>query len=189
MTAIVAIHDREENEIWMGADSLGTGGNIHVKRTDPKIFRLGPNEEFLISFTSSFRMGDILKYSFTPPRLPEDPEQLTRYMNTDFIDAVRSIFSSKGYMRKSSEEERGGAFLVAVKYKDIRCLYHIETDFQVGIDADGYSADGAGYQVCLGSLHSTEKFNIPTEERIKLALEAASEYCTSVGPPLNIMSL
>ena len=52
MTCIVGLIDGRR--VWMGGDSAGVSGLDITVRADAKVFR---NGDFLIGFTSSFRMG------------------------------------------------------------------------------------------------------------------------------------
>lgn len=92
MTCVVGyVHD---GAVYMVADSAGVAGSgAYVLRRDPKIFRLG---DFLIGYTSSFRMGQLLRYNFEPPRRYDD-EDIYTYMCTRFINAVRDCLKSGGY--------------------------------------------------------------------------------------------
>ena len=83
MTCIAAV--AEGGNVWMGADSAGVAGLSLSVRRDPKIYRVG---EFLFGFTSSFRMGQLLGYKFSPP-LHHSEWDADRYMTTVFIDALR----------------------------------------------------------------------------------------------------
>ena len=67
MTAIVAI--RQDNTVYMGGDSAGVAGLKITIRKDPKVFI---NGNFLMGFTTSFRMGQLLQYSFKPPEHPKN---------------------------------------------------------------------------------------------------------------------
>ena len=64
-------------------------------RKDPKVFKVG---NFLIGYTSSFRMGQILRFNFNPLKyVPEIHNDEYEYMCTDFIDEVRVCFREGGY--------------------------------------------------------------------------------------------
>ena len=63
MTAIVGI--AEKGSVYIGGDSAGVAGLSISTRTDVKVFKNGP---FVLGFTSSFRMGQILQYKFDPPK-------------------------------------------------------------------------------------------------------------------------
>ena len=57
MTCIVGLIDGRR--VWMGGDSAGVSGLDITVRADAKVFR---NGDFLIGFTSSFRMGQLLAF-------------------------------------------------------------------------------------------------------------------------------
>lgn len=181
MTAIVGIV--EKNVVYMGGDSAGVSAETFslVARKDPKVFKNGP---FIMGFTSSFRMGQILQYTFAPPEHPYGMS-VDMYMNTIFIDTVRYYLKECGYARIRENRESGGNFLVGYGGK----LFNIESDFQVGIPVRNYDAAGCGHDLCLGSLHATEKLNIPPKKRIKMALEAAETFSAGVRRPFNILSM
>ena len=63
MTCIVGLVHADG--VTIGADSAGCDGAWGiVTRADTKLFHNGP---FLFGFTSSFRMGQLLRYAFKPP--------------------------------------------------------------------------------------------------------------------------
>lgn len=144
MTCIVGLVDN--GIVYIGGDSCGSDGRTSTIRAEEKVFR---NGEFLFGFTSSFRMGGILRYSFKPPECKT--WDVWRYMNTTFIDAVREAFKSGGYLQTESGRESGGDFLVGFRGQ----LFVIESDFQIGVPACSYEAVGCGRSHALGSLFST----------------------------------
>lgn len=176
MTCIVGlVHGKD---VYIGADTAGVAGLKLYRRQDSKIYENGP---FLFGFTSSFRMGQLLGYSFKPPK---QPAKMTddKFMRTLFIDAIRDCFDEGGFMGHDKDgTEAGGTFLVGYKGR----LYMIGGDYQVGEDMQGYSAVGCGDEIALGSMFSTE--HMPPEKRIEQALKAAEEYSAGVRGPFNIV--
>ena len=172
MTCIVSIIDN--GTVYMGGDSAGIAGMSMIIRKDPKVFVNGP---FIIGYTGSFRMGQLLRYRFDPPKQTIHQEDDMEYLVTDFIDSARRCFSINGFGDKDATI--GGTFLVGYKGK----LYTIEKDYQVGVPAANYDAVGCGADLALGSLHSTARLNLKPEDRIILALEAATEFSAGVSPP------
>ena len=175
MTCIVSIVDN--GTVYMGADSAGIAGLSITIRKDPKVFTNGP---FLLGFTQSFRMGQLLRFKFDPPKQTVSQDDY-QYLVTDFIDSIRKCFSVNGFGDK--EATTGGNFLVGYKGK----LYTIEKDHQVGIPSVNYDAVGCGSDLALGSLHSTAKLKLKPEERITMALEAAAEFSAGVAAPFIIL--
>lgn len=179
MTAIVAIS--HEGKVWMGADSAGSAGHSLSYRRDAKVFI---NEEFIIGFTSSFRMGQLLQYDFSPP-IPSRGVSGMRFMVSGFIPCVKNCLSSGGYLKTENGEDSGGCFLVGYR-GDIYC---IQSDFQVALSHFPYAAIGCGEDIALGSLYSTQGLVENVTDRITTALAAAESFSTSVTAPFVIESL
>lgn len=177
MTCIAGLIDN--GVIYMGSDSAGVAGYEMQRRADPKVFL---NNGFIIGFTSSFRMGQLLRYSFTPPARKENQE-LFAYMVTDFVDSVRECLKQGGYARVENNEDFGGTFLVGHKGK----LFVIDSDFQVGEMLEPYAAVGCGQAYALGSLYSTD--GKEPMERLQNALAAAEMFSAGVRGPFKIMHL
>src|SRR5271170_3977037 len=129
MTCIVGLMDK--GDVYMGGDSAGVSGLSISIRADEKVFVNGP---FIMGFTTSFRMGQLLRYKFSPPEQTSHQDNM-QYMVTSFIDTARKCFEDNGF----GEKRRGGTFLVGYKGQ----LYTIDSDFQVGLPADTYDAVGS----------------------------------------------
>ena len=178
MTAIVAIS--ENGKVYMGGDSAGSNSQKIVNRKDEKVFVKG---KFIFGCTSSFRMIQILKWSFViPPHKKGMSDE--EYMNTIFINAIRKCFKKYGFGRVSEgSDNRGGVFLVGYK----GTIYEVESDFQVGMCHDNFNAVGCGDDTCIGSLFSTK--HEPARTRLQRALEAAEFRNVGVRAPYVIKCL
>lgn len=171
MTCIVGlVHN---GRVYMGADSAGVSGLDVIVRSDRKIFRNGP---FLMGFTSSFRMGQLLAYKLKVPERREG-QDIMEFMVTDFVDAVRTTFKDGGYISTKDSRESGGAFLVGYEGK----LFQIECDFQVGECSYQYDACGCGTPYALGSLRNSN--DLEPRDRLQQALETAAHFSAGVCGP------
>jgi ATP-dependent protease HslVU (ClpYQ) peptidase subunit len=180
MTCIVGVIDKKEKKVVMGGDSAGVSGWDLTIRKDSKVFANGP---FVIGCTSSFRMMQILRFSFKPPEIKTD--DIYEYMCTDFINEVRNLFKNGGYLQKETKgDELGGTFLVA--YKDR--LFKIGSDFQVGENLIGMDSIGVGDGYALGYLYSTQKSNMQPHNRIIKSLECASFFSIGVCEPFTVVT-
>ena len=178
MTCIVGFTDKKNKKVLIGADSAGSDGLNVTIRKDAKVFK---NGDFVIGCTSSFRMIQLLRFSFTPPRVYD--KDIYEYMCTDFINEVRRCFKDGGYLQKYTDgDEKGGVFLVA--YKDR--LFKIEGDFQVAEAKQGYDSCGCGESYALGSIFSTSKTE--AEEIIIDALKCAENFSCDVRRPFITLS-
>lgn len=177
MTCIVGLID--DKSVWIGGDSAGVAGYLSQPRLDRKVFRNGP---FVMGFTSSFRMGQLLRFRLKPPERPTE-QDVFEFMATGFVDAVRECLKAGGYASKENEVERGGCFLVAYAGR----LFEIDSDYQVGELTDGFAAVGCGAEIALGALHATR--GTPAKERVVRALRAAAHFSAGVRPPFVIEEL
>jgi hypothetical protein len=188
MTAIAALIDKD-GRVWMGGDSVGVemGGGSLEQRLDPKVFvKTQGRKKFLIGFTTSFRMGQLLHYSFEIPPKPRGMD-LLEYMSTRFVNAARECLKQGGFSRIDGNSEQGGSFIVGTEGR----LFVIESDFQVGEPMASFAAVGGGSDLCKGSLHTTEEYgaqlDLNPSHRITMALKAAERFNCGVGGPFKIM--
>lgn len=182
MTCIVGIVDNDR--VWIGGDSLGVSHYNATVRSDEKVFR---NGEFIIGFTSSFRMGQILRYCFTPPVI--DTWDVWRYMVAQFIPAVQKALKDHGWERKNTKDDgwasgevAGGTFLVGVRGH----LFRIDDDFQVGVPHHGVAACGCGQEFALGAMWASVEPK--AADRARVGLGAAAAHSAGVAPPFILMS-
>jgi ATP-dependent protease HslVU (ClpYQ) peptidase subunit len=175
MTCIVGLV--ENGVVYIGGDSSAVSGWHLLLRKDRKVFRVG---DVLLGFTSSFRLGQLLRDTFRPPVVQED-EDIERYMTTTFINAVRECLKEGGFAQKKNEQESAGTFLVGFRGR----LFRIADDYQVGETLHNYDAVGSGESVALGSLYTTAHFPtpLPPSTRIELALAAAEQHNIGVRGP------
>ena len=177
MTCIVGLV--HEKCVYIGGDSAGVGTMDLLVRSDAKVFE---NGSMVMGFTSSFRMGQLLRWSLKPPRRPKSmPTE--KFMSTVFVDAVRKCLKKGGFAEVKDNREEGGAFLVGYEGG----LFQVEADFQVGMNADGFGAIGCGGPIALGSLYSSRQLR--PEARIRLALGAAERFNAGVRGPFVVKSV
>ncbi|HUV74811.1 MAG TPA: hypothetical protein VMW79_10915 [Anaerolineae bacterium] len=182
MTCIVGL--AENNTVYMGADSgSGSSGDWDMRISAvPKLFRSGP---FLIGYTSSWRMGQILQHHLHMEELvlPVSGSDVQEFMVCTFIEKVREALKTFAYATKEHNEETGGQFLVGC----FGHLFHIESDYQVNEAADGMDACGCAEKFALGALWSSRAEK--PRERIAKALDAAAYFSGGVRPPMIIESV
>ena len=182
MTCIVGLIDKKTKTTYIGGDSLGSCDSFKVVRKDKKVFKLKNSNNVCLGFTSSFRMGDILRYNTNLTK----PEDVINHENlvVNFVPKLIEEFSKFGYQKTSSNVISGGTFLIAQKDK----LFKIDCDYQVAESDDLYDATGSGQTAALASLFTTSKMDITPIERIRLALQAATKWIPSVAPPFYIIN-
>lgn len=172
MTCIIGYADPKDKKVYIGGDSAGVSGSSIQIRADEKVFRNGP---FIMGFTTSFRMGQLLRYTFEPPEHPEGCDDY-KFMVATFIPAVAKCF-------KTGNFEKGGDFLVGYKSN----LYEVSSDFQVAKLIDNICSVGCGDKVALGAMHALS--HLYPKERIIKSLEIATYLNSGVRPPFIIEEL
>jgi len=181
MTCIVGFI--KNNKVYIGGDSAGVGDGLRIhERKDTKVFKVG---KFLIGYTSSFRMGQLLRFKLKVK--PQTKSQTDyKYMCTYFIDAVRKCLKDNGYGEIEDNVETIGTFLVGYKNK----LYIIEGDLQVGEHIDNYNSVGCGSFYAFGALHILSQYNtLSPRQIIEQALITATKFSAGVRPPYIIEKL
>ncbi len=136
MTCIAAVV--EGGQVHMGADSCASNGHVYTLQRAKKIFFVG---EFLIGFTTSFRMGQLLEYEL---QVPPPPKDLYPYMVCEFVEKVRELFKRKNFFTRDPQDPTmsGGNFLVGVRGR----LFEINCDHSVIEHVRSYVAIGVGAQ-------------------------------------------
>jgi ATP-dependent protease HslVU (ClpYQ) peptidase subunit len=175
MTCIIGFV--EKDKVYIGGDSAGVSG-YHIQiRSDEKVFRNGP---FIMGFTSSFRMGQLLRYVFEPPAQSHADDM--KFMVGEFIPEVKKCFKDGGFQKSKEGSDSGGSFLVGYKGK----LYEIDDDYQVALLSDNIAAVGCGSPEAKGAMYALANTNFTPPEKIKKALEITSYLNTGVRPPFVV---
>jgi len=176
LTCIVALE--HDGKVYLGGDSAAVSDwNIEVC-AQPKVFRVG---DFIMGYTSSFRMGQLLQYELVIPENTEDSD--IRYLVTRFIPAVRDCLKNGGYTKIDNNREEAGSFLIGYRGK----AYKISSDFQVTRMSAGFTAVGCGQDFAIGAMEILDKTN--PEEAVTLSLKAAGKFSNGVCPPYTVISL
>lgn len=180
MTCIVAI--KEEGKLYFGADSYLSDSetDIAYPMKSPKVFR---NGEFIFAYCGSVRAGKIFQYDL---KLPEpDLNNLDKYMNTEFINALATCATRNKLVTDESEKENDLAdLIVGIDGKLFEIQSHVQA-IELYVD---YMALGSGSKFALGSLHTTSTLEILPKERLRMALEASAAYAMTVGKPFNFLT-
>lgn len=177
MTAIVGlVHD---GRVYIGADAGATSGWDLRLVKNPKVFNL--KNEFVIGYTTSFRMGQLLEHAFDPPH-HEEPVGVYEYMVTTWIDAVRKCFKEGGLAKRENEVETAGSFLVGYRGH----LFNVGSDYQVLEVIDGFDAVGSGDSTAMGALYAVRNSEMDPIARIQVALLAAERFNAGVHGPFTV---
>ena len=189
MTCIVGLID--DGEVYMGSDSAGVQGWDLRLRSDNKVFQI---KDMLIGFTTSFRMGQILRFAL-PLNLAPYPysgysqDEVERYMYLDFLENVRELFKIKGYSKIENNNEAGGEFLVGFQGQ----LWSVYEDFQIAQFDIPFQAIGCGASFAMGALsviwEEGKCWPIEPKQMIQMALCTAEKFSAGVRGPFNVLKL
>jgi ATP-dependent protease HslVU (ClpYQ) peptidase subunit len=182
MTCIVGI--KTSSGVYIGGDSASTNDSgLQTILAGSKVFFIGEgSNRMLLGCTTSCRMMQLLHYELQIPAY-EDGTDIEAYMVTKFVNAVRDCLRSGGFAQKENEKEAGGNFLVGFRGR----LFEVQDDYQVSEPVNNYEAVGSGAKFALGAFYVTS--HLPPEERMELALQAATYHNAYVRPPYLIHCL
>jgi len=186
MTCIVGYVDKESGLVYIGGDSGAVAENFLMPRKEAKVFRRG---DFIFGYCGSFRMGNLLEFSFVPP---ESEVYDRHYMCTTFVNALRKCFLEGGVAEVENNVETGGSFLVATG----DTLYEVDEDYNIGEYITHFFSVGIGSEFAMGAMHAIEEIDsiiaptkrLSAEEKVILALESASAYTGSVCGPHHVVN-
>lgn len=177
MTCIIGC--KRNGKVYLGGDSIGISGLDATPRADTKVF---VRDGLAIGYTSSFRLGQLLRFSLVIPPIPQGMD-LYQYMVTLFVDGVRDCGKKGGYASKHDEVEEGGTFIVGTRGR----LFTIQDDYQVAESLRPYESVGCGSSYALGAMAATHLKD--PAKAIRKALEVAAEFSAGVRPPFNVVSV
>lgn len=178
MTCIVGFTDGER--VTIGGDSAGVSSYELTIRADQKVWA---RDGWAFGFTTSFRMGQILRYRLTPPAMTQGQE-LEHFMVVTFVDAVRQALKDGGWAKLKEAREEGGNFLVGTRGR----LFTVYSDFQVAESTAPFVSVGCGAEFALGAMHAMEHADLAAADRIGRALEIAARCSTGVAGPFAVVS-
>lgn len=177
MTCIVGL--ASAGKVYIGGDSAGVGPGWSLNvRADRKVFR---NGGFIMGFTHTFRMGQLLQYTFTPP-VRQVGQDLMAYMARDFAEAVRQCMKTAGHATQKDGADYCGQFLVGTEGR----LFYVDSDFHIGETFHGFEAVGCGYEIARGAMAVTKG---EPKQRVTAALKAAEMFSAGVRGPFHIEAL
>jgi ATP-dependent protease HslVU (ClpYQ) peptidase subunit len=181
MTCIVGVE--HNNKVFIGGDLQGSGWNHKIVHTQPKVFN---KRGVIFGYTTSYRFGQILEHNLTDPVVPENPDEIYRWLVTAVVPDIRNILKENGY---GGTTEKGGNALIGVRGQ----LWEIQDDFSVLRSVNGYAAVGSGQEYANASLSTAFKIiRNPSQEEcmkiMKLAIYTAGKFCPTVGQDSVIIS-
>ncbi len=161
MTCIVGM--LKDGAVYMTGDHIGTDGYDVEVQCRSKVFR---NGDFIIGYTSSFRMGQILEHMWEPPKKPKECRDVLSYMVKHVVPSIIKVFDDNKFMRVSTDSDDatkrsvngqayGGEFLVGYREH----LFKIQSDFAVLECVKPFDSIGAGEDFAKGAFEVLYQLN------------------------------
>ena len=167
MSCVIALANN--GHIYLGADGFATTEDGERRPiVCNKIFR---NKNYLIGYTGSVRTGQIVE-----PHLFDAPDKIE-----DLAEALREHLYARGCVATAEGgiSMQTSNFLIA--YNDR--IYEILMDFQLNEVLGDNTSIGSGAAYAMGAMYVLNKSKVDPLKQLELALDAASFFHTSVGPP------
>lgn len=166
-----------ENKVWIGADGIATTED--GEKRPIVINKITRNKKYIFGCTGSVRVARLLS-----PKMFEPPEDI------DFLpDALIKLLADRGTLVTTEQNTVAMPSNILVACKSDNRLYEVMIDFQLNEILGDYTAIGSGSSYALGAFKALEKIKMKPKERMSLALDAASEFLVSCGPPYTFESL
>ena len=178
MTCIVA--KVVDGIIHMAGDKLGSNGYTKTISQRPKIFK---NCDFIIGYTTSFRMGQLLEFTWSPPEKGENQTE-DNYIYNTVVGSIKNILTSDGF----AKDREGGEFLFGYNGK----LYHMFNNFSI-FEIEEYTSCGCGADMAIATMYTLSNVNLvedlSIEGQLSLAIESASSVMTGVSVEYDYLTL
>lgn len=179
MTCILGWADG--TDVYMGCDSAASDGySVRTSKLD-KVFQ---RQDFLIGYTSSFRMGQLLEHTLFVEK-QEDSQTDMNYLVTTFVPAVRKCLKEGGYTTIKDNEERIGQFLVGYRGN----LYEVDYDLQINTFDSEFAAVGCGAQFAVGAFDALLCVGEFIPQMLETALEVSARHSAGVRGPFKVRKL
>jgi len=173
MTIIIGY--KEDGKVTIAGDTQASNGFRKSQRVDGKTFTV---HGISYGFTSSYRMGQILKYHMPEVYAKDRDEDTFKYVVNSLVPQFKSVLANNGFNGDyDSHNTVGGTFLIALDGK----LFCIHNDFQVAEPLEDYYAIGCGEAFALGSLYQTTNELDSVKDKIIQALDCACYFSNGCG--------
>ncbi|MFH5881300.1 hypothetical protein [Liberiplasma polymorphum] len=183
MSVIVAI--KQENVIFMGADSQITKGGTRRSYSNPsnyKIWRIKDAKNSLMGGVGLVREINIAKMEKYFNVLAQHNNDINfDYMVLEFVPHLFKTLKENNLIKKEDNEIPASNCVYLVAYKSK--LFQVGSDGAV-IEIDDFAAIGSGSNEAMGSLLSSQ--TLSPKERITMAIKASAANDIYVDYPIII---
>lgn len=183
MSVVIAIKDKENNRIVMGADKQGSQDNLKVGNMS-KIFKLDGYENICVGSVGMLNILQAVQYSdnLIDRATYYEGNIDSKYLFNEFYPNIKSMLVDTGRLKAEDyTEPLENQFVVAINDK----MWLVDGDGGV-MEGDEYIVIGSGEEVAIGSLEAT-KTDLP-KVRIEKAIKACSENTLYVNNKIDILT-
>ena len=176
MTCIISY--KQDGKVILAGDKAGSNGFSGHLSKEPKVFT---NGDFMIGYTTSFRMGQILNHLWTAPKRKVD-QNTVKYLYVDVIPSIMECFDDHNF--GDSKENKYGNFVMVYENEiyevqgDMSMLQH-DTDI-VCVGSGEYHATAA-VRVLLDYEHDDKKI-------LNKAFKVVSDNIVSVSKEFDFIT-
>lgn len=180
MTCIVGY--KHKGKVYLAGDQVGGSVYFREKHSSlSKVFKVG---DFLIGYTDSFRMGQILQYSWTPPtkKVGQDDDS---FIFRDFVNSLFSVYESCKYGNRDGVEYKTGKFLMGWNGR----LFTVQPNLSI-LEHDSYAACGCGEDFARGAIYSLLNYAVigdRPKDLLEAAILSAAEHSPGVGQTVTFV--
>lgn len=176
MTCVIALvkHDR----IHMMGDKMSSGEGLKNITKRPKVFK---KEGFIVGYSGSFRIGQLLEFTWNPPKILVGTDFDT-FMYKTVVDSLKECMVADG----SSSETEGESLLLG--YQGV--LYELQEDYSL-FELENYGAVGCGWLSALSALNALDMAGCEhsARERLQIALSTSAKLVPGVSSEYDYITL
>jgi ATP-dependent protease HslVU (ClpYQ) peptidase subunit len=185
MTCIIGMLDKENDCVYVGADSLASRWNDKYLIKNRKVFKAKNNKNIVMAICGTVKLQNFLSIE---EDLIEEIKELKNEVNFEHMVKYTSpkiVSLAKKYYccsDKSGEINIGGDIIFAYKNQ----LYLIDCEGSIHEPYDEYITSGSGLDFAMAVLSQNK--NKPIIERITEALTAAEKHGVGIQRPFYILN-
>lgn len=188
MTCIIAKINKKEKYITMGGDMLASSKVTKSIPNNEKVFVPRTNNKFIVGVAGSYRVMQLLQYN--TELFP--PDDIIEKFYNGIVDMEFMVREFVKNLKKLIEKDNNENVIISILIGYEDKLFKIQSDYGVLEISNGYDAIGSGARTALGAMYILNNTQIDLIEddnyQIKISLEAASTYNTTVGAPFTILN-
>ena len=180
MTCIIALRDKDTGCVYLAGDKLGSNGNTKAIFKDPKIFQIG---HFYFGYTTSFYMGQLLKYTWTQPCKTMHQED-DEYIFREVVPSLRKLFVDNKFGKDQRDHEPDfGQFIMVYKGR----IFSVQDNLSL-LECDDFASVGCGEFHAAGAVDAlVNHSSLCTPDILKEAIRITSKYSCGVSEECDII--